>query len=194
MFQGLVSGFDFEMPILMSWDGVMAIIFFFTIYSFFGWLLENTYNYARKRVFFKDNFFFGPFKPMYGFAPLLLVLLIGKDMHWTVVVALCFLIPTFVEYCSGFLLEWFFGKKWWDYSGHKFQLQGHICFSYSICWIVLSLLCLAYVHPKLVILYGAVGGFWALIWPTIALYFLGELVFAIRRHIPEKLRAGNPIR
>lgn len=194
MFQGLVSGFDFEMPILFSWDGVMAIVFFFTIYSFFGWLLENSYSYARKRVFFKDNFFFGPFKPMYGFAPLLLVFLIGKDMHWTFVLALCFLIPTLVEYCSGFLLEWFFGKKWWDYSGHKFQLQGHICFSYSICWIALSLLCLAYVHPRLVTLYGAIGGFWALIWPTVALYFLGELIFAIRRHIPEKIRAGNPIR
>ncbi|WP_099361399.1 putative ABC transporter permease [Fredinandcohnia onubensis] len=194
MFQGLVSGFDFEMPILFSWDGVMAIVFFFTIYSFFGWLLENSYSYARKRVFFKDNFFFGPFKPMYGFAPMLLVFLIGKDMHWLLVLTLCFLIPTLVEYCSGFLLEWFFGRKWWDYSGHKLQLQGHICFSYSICWIALSLLCLAYVHPMLVTFYGAVGGFWALIWPTVALYFLGELIFAIRRHIPEKIRAGNPIR
>ncbi|WP_010676791.1 putative ABC transporter permease [Bacillus timonensis] len=193
MLQSLASGFEFGMPILFSWDGVMAVIFFFTAYSFLGWLLENSYNFARKRVFFKDNFFFGPFKPMYGFAPLFLILLIGKDMHWSVVLFLCFFIPTVVEYCSGMLLEWFFGRKWWDYSGHKWQLQGHICFSYSICWIFLSLVCLAYVHPGIVALYEVVGRYWAWIWPTVGLYFLGELLFAIRRHIPEKVRAGNPI-
>ncbi|WP_449537731.1 putative ABC transporter permease [Ferdinandcohnia sp. Marseille-Q9671] len=142
MLHSLGSGFDFGMPLLFTWDGAMIVIFFFTIYSFLGWLLENTYSYVRKRVFFKDNFLFGPFKPMYGFAPILLVLLIGNDMHWSIVVGLCFLIPTLVEYGSGFLLEKLFGRKWWDYSGHKLQLHGHICFSYSICWIVLSLGCL----------------------------------------------------
>ena len=49
-----------------------ALIFYFMVYAFFGWCLENFTSLATKGTFFKANFMKGPFKPMYGLAPVIL--------------------------------------------------------------------------------------------------------------------------
>ncbi|MBP2239858.1 putative membrane protein [Cytobacillus eiseniae] len=161
---------------------IPMILFFFIIYAFFGWLLENSYNFITKRRFFKPNFFLGPFKPMYGFAPLLLVFFIKPETNWVVVIFLCFFIPTFVEYVSGALLEKFFHQKWWDYSDLPLQIHGHICLSFSLCWIALSLICIHFIHPGIVFLYGFVSSAWGLVWPIVSIYLLVEFILAIKKH------------
>ncbi|MFT4416757.1 putative ABC transporter permease [Fredinandcohnia humi] len=191
MLHSLLNGFDIYKPSLLTVDGVMVVLFYFTVYSFLGWLLENSYNYLKKGVFLKPNFFLGPFKPMYGFAPLLLIYLIGKDMHWSLVLLLCFLIPTLVEYGSGLLLEKSFGRKWWDYSDQPFQIQGHICLTFSVYWVLLTLYSLTYIHPAIVAMYNMIAPVWVLIWPTVALYLLGEFIFAVKRHLPQAVIDGE---
>lgn len=119
------------------------------------------------------------------FAPLLLVYLSGPDTHWAVVLLLCFLVPTAVEYVSGWLLQTFFRRQWWDYSNLPLQLHGHICLSYSLCWVFLSYLCLRWIHPVLVSVYRAAEPFWQWLFPAAILYFAMELMFAIRRHSPQ---------
>lgn len=187
---------DFYTPMTISFNGVSTIIFYFTIYSLIGWLLENSYSYFTKRKFFKPNFFLGPFKPMYGFAPLILVYLINPDTNIALAILLCFFIPTFIEYISGVMLQKFFQRQWWNYSDMPFQFQGHICLPFSLCWIVLSLACIKWVHPAIVSFYGVVEVLWGWIWPAIALYLIAELTFAIRRHSSRALNdadSTNPI-
>lgn len=163
-----------------------AIVCFFVIYSFFGWVLENSYSFFRGREFFKPNFILGPFKPMYGFAPILLVYLIPHNSHWGLLLLLCFFIPTAVEYVTGVWLERTFGQKWWDYSNHKFQVQGHICLSYSLCWIFLSFICIKFIHPNVEMVYKSFASMWLFIWPAVVIYFGIELYFAWKRHIPQE--------
>lgn len=172
----------FYHPISLSFEGASSIIFYFMVYSLFGWLLENCYSKFTGREFFKPNFFLGPFKPMYGFAPLLLVYFIRPETNLTVVILLCFFIPTIVEYVSGVLLQKFFQRQWWDYSDMPLQLNGHICLPFSLCWIFLSLICLKWIHPVIVSLYGSIEFVWAWVWPATFLYFIAELALAIRRH------------
>ncbi|MED3575310.1 putative ABC transporter permease [Cytobacillus praedii] len=169
-------------PQLGLMNEVALIIYFFTIYSLMGWLLENCYNLIINRKFFKPNFFFGPFKPMYGFAPLLLVYLVTPETNWMIVILLCFLIPTFVEYVSGVLLQKFFNRQWWDYSSLPLQLHGHICLPFSICWVALSFVCLKFIHPEIAGFYERIEPVWNLIWPIAVLYFIAELIIAFRRH------------
>ncbi|MCH1626887.1 putative ABC transporter permease [Ferdinandcohnia quinoae] len=173
--------------VLVSVETFREVIFYFIIYSFIGWLLENIYSFATTKKFFKPNFFLGPFKPMYGFAPVILVYLINQNMHLTTVIFLCFFIPTLVEYVSGLLLLKFFQRKWWDYSNLPLQLHGHICLPFSICWIFLSLLCVKIVHPGMISMYERIDQYWLLVWPTVALYFLAEMILAIRRHSTKEL-------
>jgi uncharacterized membrane protein len=140
----------------------------------------------------KENFLFGPFKPMYGFAPLLLVYLASPKTNVVTVVLLCLFIPTIVEYVSGAMLQKLFQKQWWDYSNSPLQLHGHICLPFSICWGVLSLICLKWFHPSLIVIYGAVEPFWAWIWSAVGLYFLADLVLAIRKHSLQDLLTEEP--
>ena len=51
------------------------------------------------------------------------------------------------EYLVGVFLEKAFQTKYWDYSDHKFNIQGRICLTNSICWGVLGILFVKYIHP-----------------------------------------------
>lgn len=178
----LLNSFEFRHQEIFNTQGAASIVFYFTMYAFLGWLLENSYNFLTKRHFFKENFLYGPFKPMYGFAPVLLVYLISPGIHWSVILLLCFVIPTIIEYLTGVMLLNFFKRQWWDYSDTPLQLHGHICLPFSVCWGVLSFLCLKWVHPAITTFYGALESYWTWIWSAIGLYFLADLALAIRRH------------
>lgn len=164
---------------------VAAITFYFTVYSFMGWLLENSYSFFTKGVFYKPNFLRGPFKPMYGFAPLILVYSITPDTAWIMVIIFCLLVPTAVEYVTGAILQKLFHRQWWDYSSMPMQLHGHICLSFSVCWFLLALISIKVIHPAMVFAYGMVEPFWSWLYLVVPLYFIAELLLAIRRHSPE---------
>lgn len=164
---------------------IYSVLFYFTVYSFLGWLIENIYSFFTTKLFFKEGFFIGPFKPMYGFAPVLLISLISEDTHWLTAILICLAIPTLIEYISGFLLYSYFHRRWWDYSNIPLQLHGHICLSFSICWVLLSIVCLKWVHPPLAYLYETIQYYWVWLSPLVFIYFLTELYFAIKRHLPE---------
>ncbi|WML59079.1 putative ABC transporter permease [Neobacillus sp. PS2-9] len=187
-----LNNMEFRHLELISIEGVARIVFYFTVYSFIGWLLENSYSFFTKQIFFKENFLYGPFKPMYGFAPILLVYLISPKNHWAIVLFLCVAIPTIVEYVSGALLQKLFHKQWWDYSDTPLQLHGHICLPFSVCWGLLSLICLFSVHPMIASWYETIALYWGWIWSAVGLYFLADLVLAIRRHSLQDLLTEEP--
>ncbi|MEQ6389633.1 putative ABC transporter permease [Bacillaceae bacterium S4-13-58] len=162
-------------------DQSSSLLFFFTIYAFFGWWIENIYNFFTVGHFLKPNFWVGPFKPMYGVAPVLLIVLISPKTRKTVVLFLCALVPTIVEYISGALLVYFTDRKWWDYSHLPFQLHGHVSLLFSLAWIILSLLCLKIIHPKIVIAFHSIKPVWTKFVPFIILYFLLETFVAVQR-------------
>lgn len=109
-------------------------LFYFMAYSVCGWFLENVYSLATRGVFWKEGFMKGPYKPMYGFAPLLLLHFGREAPNPFLMLGLCFAVPTAVEYASGMLLQGLFGRQWWDYSNNRWQLQGHICLRFSLYW------------------------------------------------------------
>jgi uncharacterized membrane protein len=192
MSPSFLSSIEFSHLELFSVEGAARTVFYFTLYSFIGWLLENSYSFFTNHIFFKENFLYGPFKPMYGFAPLILVYLISPETHWAIVLFLCVMIPTLVEYVSGALLKMLFAKQWWDYSDSPLQLHGHICLPFSICWGILSLIGLWWVHPAIASLYEVVAPYWGWIWSAVGLYFLADLVLAIRRHSLQALLTEEP--
>lgn len=159
-----------------------ALLFYFLVYSLFGWLLENGYSYLTEGVFAEDGFLKGPYKPMYGVAPLLLLLLsTGRSLF--VVLFLCLVIPTVVEYVSGYLLNRVFHKQWWNYSENRMQLNGHICLKFSLYWTVLSFIFLRYAHPLVERIYSGLKPVWVMISPIFLLMFLVDLVwtYQVRR-------------
>jgi uncharacterized membrane protein len=167
--------------------------FYFVIYSFLGWVLEGSYNLYSKGTFRKEGFLKGPFKPMYGFAPLLLLAARDLALPLPVILLLALIIPSAVEFISGWLLKTLFHRQWWDYSENAYQLQGHICLRFSLYWWVLSIACLYAIQPLMELLYRQVQSLWVITAPVFALYFTVDLLWTcwVRRRGEKKLELGE---
>lgn len=120
----------------------------FIFYSFVGWIIEILYHFSIHKNFKKRGFLRGPYKPMYGIAFTILILC-KEVLHVNILTMalLCFIVPTFIEYISGYLLKNIFHEVYWDYSNLKYNLNGIITLRFSIYWCVLSLIGVYKIHP-----------------------------------------------
>ncbi|OOM16588.1 putative ABC transporter permease [Clostridium saccharobutylicum] len=127
---------------------LVYLVFNFIIYSFIGWLIEETYAFIVDKRFKKEGFLIGPFKPMYGIAMTLLILYNSQlNIDGILLLVLCFFIPTTVEYVSGYMLKHIFNKVYWDYSNLKYNINGFITLKFSLYWTVLSFIGVKYIQP-----------------------------------------------
>ena len=66
------------------------------------------------------------------------------------------ILATFLEFVTGVFLERIFHQKWWDYSGQRFQFEGHICLKYSVIWGLSALLAIFVLNPIFLTLVGLI--------------------------------------
>lgn len=129
-------------------SGVAYVVFNFIIYSVIGWIIEEAYSFLVNKKFKREGFLIGPFKPMYGIAVTLLILCnqtLGIDGG--PLIMLCFLIPTTVEYISGYMLKHIFNKIYWDYSHLKYNIHGFVTLKFSLYWTLLSYIGIYFLQP-----------------------------------------------
>ncbi|WP_231574873.1 putative ABC transporter permease [Paenibacillus sp. FSL R7-0273] len=168
-------------------------IFYFAAYSFLGWMLEGSYNLYSQGSFRKEGFLKGPVKPMYGFAPLLLLAAQRLELPLPLFLTLVLIIPSLVEYISGWLLMSFFHRQWWDYSDMPRQLHGHICLKFSLYWWVLAAGCIYMLHPLIRLIYSYIEILWIPLLPLVVLLFTSDLLWTwrIRRRSLNGLEPGE---
>lgn len=120
----------------------------FVIYSFFGYLLEvGICSYCQKKLV-NRGFLFGPLCPIYGVGAIVIVWLLEKYYNDPIVVMILgIMITSVVEYYTGYILEKLFHNKWWDYSDHKYHLNGYICLENSIGFGIGSLFIIYIAEP-----------------------------------------------
>lgn len=130
------------------------VFFTFMIYSLVGWIIEELYSFYSTGSFKKDGFLKEPLKPMYGIAMTILVICYEVfKIHGIPFIILCFLIPTIVEYISGYMLKNIFQKIYWDYSKLKFNIKGYVCITFSFYWCILSYIGVVYLNPVIKSIY-----------------------------------------
>jgi uncharacterized membrane protein len=154
--------------------------FYFAVYSFLGWVLEGSYNLYSQGAFRKEGFLKGPFKPMYGCAPLLLLTAQDAGLPLLLLLVLALIVPSVVEFISGWLLKSAFRKQWWDYSDMPYQLRGHICLRFSLYWWGLSVMCIYGVQPLMNVLYLHVERLWIPLLPVAMLLFAADVLWTCR--------------
>lgn len=115
----------------------------FMIYSFIGWLWETPYVSICEKKWINRGFLHGPIIPIYGFAVVTIInsmkliepYLPQKKWYLIVVTVIYIaLVASVWEYITSYVLERAFHTRWWDYSEHKFNLNGRIAMDYSIGW------------------------------------------------------------
>lgn len=107
----------------------------FFLYSFLGWVLETVMGTVRQRKFVNRGFSTGPFCFVYGIAAVLMTVILWELEESLPFLFLgCLILGTAVEWYTGKLLERMNRRKWWDYSGKKWNFDGYICLQYSLLW------------------------------------------------------------
>ena len=129
-------------------EGFFEIITYFIIYSFLGWVMESIVRTVCEKKLINTGFLHGPVCPIYGIGAIIMLLFLDNFENKPILLFfIAIVILTFWEYIVGVLLEKIFHTKYWDYSKQKFNFQGRICLTNSVCWGVLGVLFVKYIHP-----------------------------------------------
>ena len=133
------------------------LVWFYFIYSLTGWCAEVCVAAARKKKFINRGFVSGPLCPIYGTGAVVFAVFLPELRENPFFLFLGgVILGSFIEFATGVLLEKAFHKKWWDYSGIRFNFDGYICLPYSLLWGGFALLLTYLTNPLLSWLVGRI--------------------------------------
>lgn len=118
------------------------ILWYFIIFSIAGLVIETVFCYVTTGVLeSRKGLIWGPFCPVYGVGASLFILILSPYQNKPVkLFVIGSILGNVIEYLLSFLLEAYYGTRFWDYSYLKWNLNGRICILYSIYWGILSLI------------------------------------------------------
>lgn len=135
--------------------GLYPLMGLFFVYSFAGWVLETAQAAVVQKRFVNRGFLNMPLCPIYGIVSVSFALFLPELADtWFFLFLGGMILSSFVELVSGKILEAIFHRKWWDYSGQKFQFEGYVCLKYSAIWGLFGVLCMKLLNPVLLRLGG----------------------------------------
>ena len=162
----------------------------YLVYSFLGWVAETVAATIKDRRFANRGVASGPFCFIYGFTAVLLAVAFSDLRSQPVTLFLgCAIDATVVEWLTAKLLERVHRRKWWDYSGKRFNIDGYICLQYSLLWGALGAATVLWTNSLLFRLYSILPGWLMrpLLWASMAVALLDQLgaFLAVGRYAAE---------
>lgn len=129
-------------------NNIINLVAYFIIYSFLGWILESITKSIIEKKIVNSGFLNGPICPIYGIGAIIMDLFLSRfSDNYFLLFAMAFVILSVWEYLVGVLLEKIYNTKYWDYTNCKFNIQGRVCLANSLCWGVLGLVFILFIHP-----------------------------------------------
>lgn len=122
-------------------ESIWNLILLFAICAFIGWIIQAIVDLLQRKKITNTGFLYGPFIPVYGFTALAVYFfnLFFGNFPLSFLLVSYFLLPTGIEYFTGFFLEKLFKIKLWDYSDYRFNIKGRISLAVSSVWFLLIL-------------------------------------------------------
>lgn len=161
---------------------------FFIIYSIIGWVAETLFVFLNTKKLVDRGFLIGPYCPIYGFGSLAMIFYLTqyKDNILTVFI-LGVVVCSILEYFTSYIMEVLFKTRWWDYSNHKFNLNGRICGKNCLLFGIGGIIVIYIVHPILVNLLNKIpSGIFIVI--TISMMIIFILDFIISLNVINKFK------
>lgn len=137
----------------MIQDQFTTLFLYWIVYSLFGWILETIYCSFLQGHYVERGFLNGPFCPIYGFGALLVLTALDPyidNIAAVFILGMCF--TSILEYITSYIMEKLFKMRWWDYSDHKFNINGRVCLLNSVLFGILCVLLIEWIHPGIVFL------------------------------------------
>ena len=123
-------------------ESLFNLIIYFAICAFMGWVIQAIVDLIGTRKITNTGYLYGPFIPIYGFTALLIYFFNLYFINFPLLFRLIFyfLLPTVIEYLTGFSLEKTFHVRLWNYSNYRFNIRGRVSLTVSTFWFLLVLL------------------------------------------------------
>lgn len=157
----------------------------FFIYSVMGWLYETIFCFTVSGNLSKRGFLFGPLCPIYGISILIMILICSdKSKKLPNLIIRCALVATAIEYITSFWMEYFFERRWWDYSHMFMNINGRVCIGATVLFGVLGALFVRLIHPVMVSLTNRISSrIIRTLDKAILFVFLYDILLSIRANI-----------
>lgn len=140
---------DSKFNIKLCGISLHEIIWYFTLFSIAGLLLETIYCYQTTGIIeSRKGLVWGPFCPIYGIGATFLIIYLNKYKDHPLKLFLYgVLVGSILEYFMSFALEAVYGTRFWDYSYLKLNLNGRISLIYSLFWGILAIFLMRFLKP-----------------------------------------------
>lgn len=130
---------------------IWRIFAYFIIYSILGYIIETIFALLVYGVLeSRKSFLYGPFCSIYGVGAVLMILFLryfNKNGYTLFIFG--FIIGSIVEYIMSLLGEIILKVRWWDYSDKFLNINGRICFTYSLFWGILAIYLMRGINPQI---------------------------------------------
>lgn len=127
--------------ILQNW------LLWFMFYSVLGWCYESLLCSVLQRSFVNRGFLRGPYCPIYGLGAVLNLLMLQDIGHPALLFLAGAALACALEYVVSWGMERLFHSRWWDYSDHRFNLNGRICLLGAVAFGAFAVLLIKGIHP-----------------------------------------------
>jgi len=153
-------------------------ICWFFLYSVAGWLYESILCSAIEKQWINRGFLSGPYCPIYGFGALINILVLDESKNVLVLFYLGAVTACTLEYFTSWLMEKTFNARWWDYSGHRFNLNGRISMAGAVVFGVFSVILIRIIHPEVLVVTEKLSDQEILIsaWIIVGVFLLDSIV------------------
>ena len=114
---------------------IWRICAYFIIYSVVGFIIETLFAIVFHNVFeSRQSFLYGPFCSIYGVGAVVMILFLNKYFNKNnhILFVGGFIIGSVVAYVLSLIGEILLNVRWWDYSDRFLNINGRICFLYSL--------------------------------------------------------------
>ena len=157
----------------------IKILFLFMTYAIIGWVWETPYVSIGQKKYINRGFLRGPYIPIYGLACITIILTMSvfqdfnQDRIGVILIQVMFisLVSAVWEYVTSWSLEVVFKTRWWDYSKHKFNLNGRIALDYTILFGIGGYILWRFINPLFLELYSNISGN-LLVWIVTVFYLI----------------------
>ena len=146
---GQINKYDIISIGVFMKEVIKKYIFYFFVFSIFGWLWEGCINLVVYHRLVNCGTLQGPWLPIYGWGMIYVLLLSKVIKNKYLLFFAIFLIFGIAEYSTSLYLEYMYDAKWWDYSNYLLNINGRTCIEGLLIFSSLGMFFLIYAIPFL---------------------------------------------
>ena len=129
---------------------ISEIVWLFVIGCLVGFALETVWHFLKNGEWInKQGLLYGPFKPIYGFGLIFVLLIMNNYRHkkfWQKFI-IGVLLGSAFEYFGSLFQEVVFGTSTCNYSYFNLNIGGRIYLPYCLAWGIIAVFCVDVLYP-----------------------------------------------